>query len=347
MKIFSCHRRSLGELVAFAVLLGLAWIGCGGPTGSDDNPVLTVTPGTLDFGDARVSLPLTISNIGSGVLNWSLQLSSEGWISASQTNGTVVNTPATIDIRIDRQKAPAGLQQVRLVVTGGGGQVDIILKASISRPVLRVTPDSLHFGTSEQNKSLIIQNTGVGALNWNIDVPESWVQADPSSGQQIDQSRTVTVNVDRSRFEENGIYATQVVVTSDGGTAIIPVTVDIEGKTSTALLQVSPVALAFGTTSSRRSIGITNGGRGTLDWQATSIQEWIRVDPNSGIILKGITSTQIDIEVDRSVMTPGEHIGSVDITSNGGSTTVPITVSVPTPVISLNTRDVDFRTSTV
>ena len=193
------------------------------------------------------------------------------------------------------------------------------------------------------HKSLVIQNGGTGTLIWSVDAAEFWLQVDPQEGRSSDQASIVTVSVDRSRIEENGTYTSEVVVTSDGGTAIIPVTVQVEGKASASVLRVSPVSLAFGETSTRKTIGITNGGSGELTWQGSSAQEWISISPDSGFVSSGGAPVQVTVEVDRSQLSPGEHLGSLDVISSGGSISVPITVSVPTPVISVSTRAIDFR----
>ena len=189
----------------------------------------------------------------------------------------------------------------------------------------------------------MIQNGGTGTLIWSVDAAEFWLQVDPQEGRSSDQASIVTVSVDRSRIEENGTYTSEVVVTSDGGTAIIPVTVQVEGKASASVLRVSPVSLAFGETSTRKTIGITNGGSGELTWQGSSAQEWISISPDSGFVSSGGAPVQVTVEVDRSQLSPGEHLGSLDVISSGGSISVPITVSVPTPVISVSTRAIDFR----
>ena len=41
---------------------------CGGPTGSEDNPELLVTPLVLDYGETNTSQFLTVTNSGTGVL---------------------------------------------------------------------------------------------------------------------------------------------------------------------------------------------------------------------------------------------------------------------------------------
>ena len=275
--------RSSFRLLA-AILLMAAWsLHCGGPTGKGDNPELAAIPDTLDFGETQTSLQLTISNLGSGVLDWSIHLPSEGWISANPPQGKIVKTPVTIDVRIDREKAPGGQQRRTLVVTGSTGSKEIILSALIFKPELSVSQDTLNFGANDRSKTLVIQNTGTGVLDWTITIPsETWLQVTPLKGKTSEHASTVTVTVDPSDIDDNGIYAADMVIASNGGNTIIPVIMSVEGNVPTPLLQASPLALSFGTSSTRQTIGISNSGEGELLWEATSAQNWLRITPSAG-----------------------------------------------------------------
>jgi hypothetical protein len=431
------------KMATILLAVSLLFWHCGGPTGGDDKPLIRISPGTLDFGETSNSLVLTIDNVGTGVLRWSIAAPSDGWITATPASGSIVNTPMTIDVRVDREKAPVGQHEVKLVVTGGGESYEITVKATIkdqtpilllepttldfgetnnsqmltisnagggflhysisapsegwivfslregtigreprqidvridrenapsgrqevtlvvasseggrqeitliaviTEPVLAVSPAEFRFDVTDLNKSLVIRNEGTGALNWSVEAPETWLQVDPQKGRVVDQDGVVTVSVDRSLIDANGTYTGEIVITSDVGTARVPVTMVVEGKVSAPQLRVSPLSLAFGTTSSKKTIGIGNGGGGDLSWQVSSPQTWIRLSPDSGTILSGALPAQVTVEVDRSQLPPGEHTGSVDVISNGGSSAVPIIVSMPTPLLSLSTRDIDFRT---
>jgi hypothetical protein len=311
----------------------------------DQTPILLLDPTTLDFGEASNSLLLTVSNAGGGSLHWSMATPSEGWIFLSRREGNITREPLQVDVRIDRENAPIGRQEVKLAVTSAeGGRQEITLIAMITEPVLAVAPTELHFDATVLSKSLLIRNEGTGALDWSVEAPETWLQVSPQKGRVVDQDGVVTVSVDRSLVEENGTYAGEIVIISDAGSVRVPVTMVVEGKVSAPQLRVSPLSLSFGTTSSKKTIGISNGGGGDLSWQVSSPQAWISLSPESGAILSGALPAQVTVEVDRSQLPPGEHTGSVDVISNGGSSAVPIIVSVPTPLLSLSTRNIDFRT---
>jgi formylglycine-generating enzyme required for sulfatase activity len=311
----------------------------------DNRPVLQVTPVDLVFGETSTSQILTIANAGGGTLNWSIGVPSEGWITLSQRQGASGGVAAQVDVRIDRARAPAGLQRVVLNVTADGGlSQPVILTALIIRPSLSVTPTELRFEASTQNRSLIVANAGTGIVTWRLSASEPWLQLTPTEGRTGEQASTVLVSVDRTRVERDGVYASEVIATSDGGTVTLPVTMVVEGKTPPARLGVSPVVLDFGASSDHRNLGIANLGGSELAWQARSSQAWITIVPDSGRVAVGAAPTQAVVAIDRERLAAGAHQGSVDMVSSGGSASIPVSVSVPAPVIALSAPELDFRT---
>ena len=194
--------RRTSILVRFAAaLLVVAGAGqCSRPTGKDDEPQLKVEPQVLDFGTERISLSLTIENAGSGILDFHIQIPSEGWISLSQTNGTVVNTPLSVDVRIDRAKAPVGDQEVQLVITALRVRQEVTVRASILQPgVLRVSATELDFGETTSQYQLTLSNEGGQALDWQSTPAQPWIDVAPASGRLAPgDGQIVTVTVDRT-----------------------------------------------------------------------------------------------------------------------------------------------------
>ena len=85
--------------------------------------------------DSKSSIMLTVSNTGGGTLHWAIAAPSEVWITLSQREGNTTSESAKIDVRIDREQAPAGLQQVKIVVTGDGeARQEVTLLANITKP---------------------------------------------------------------------------------------------------------------------------------------------------------------------------------------------------------------------
>ena len=206
-------------------------------------------------------------------------------------------------------------------------------------PQLAVAPDTLDFDETETTLPLTVDNAGAGVLHWFIQLPSGgWISVSQDSGSVVDTSITIAVSIDRERAPA-GFQRLALVVIGANGREEIPLIALISERER---LRVSPTFLQFDSLPTQRTVGILNTGSGELHWQASSDQAWIAVSPDSGTVTGGSAAARTIVEVDRSQLPPGEHAGSVEITSPSGSASVSVLVFVPLPDISLSSREIDF-----
>lgn len=218
-------------LFALALLMAAGSWQCGGPTGKDDEPQLKVEPLVLDFGTERTSLSLTIENTGSGILNFHIQIPSEGWITVSQTDGTVVNTPLSVDVRIDRDKAPVGDQEVKLVFTALRVRQEVTVRASILQPgALTVSTAALEFGETTKQQQLTVSNAGGQTLDWQATPAQPWIEVAPKSGRLAPgDEQIVTLTVDRT-VQPAGVIQGSVDFISEEGSRSVSVAATVVNR---------------------------------------------------------------------------------------------------------------------
>ena len=149
---------------------------------------------------------------------------------------------------------------------------------------------------------------------------------------------------------EPGNYAVQA--SKDGyqtGTSSIKV---IAGEIASADIQLSPVlpslhvsttSLDFSTTTTSLPVTISNTGKGQLDWTVSENANWISVNPTSG----SITTEQaaITVSMDRSGLDAGDYSESLVISSNGGSASITVSMTVQGPVLIVSINSLNFGTS--
>ena len=100
------------------------------------------------------------------------------------------------------------------------------------------------------------------------------------------------------------------------------------------VLVVSPSSLSFnasagGANPPSQSLGISNGGLGTIAWSATSSAPWLSITPASGS-----APTTSTVSVATSGLSAGSYAGSITVTAPGAQNspqTVNVTLSVTTP----------------
>jgi len=306
-------------------------------------PELNVEPLELDFGEDRTSLPLTIRNPGAGALNFSIEAPQEGWITLSQTQGRITSSPITIDVRIDRDSAPTGDQEVTLIVTADPNQrIEVTLKAGIRRPAeLALSPSTLDFGESAGQQQVTVRNDGGEALDWNAASIQGWISLAPASGTLAPgDQQTVTVSIDRAN-QPSGSIQGSVDFTSNGGSASVVIQATVPNLPKPA---VSPISLDFGAIQTRLSVELRNIGSGVMDWTLEVSDAWIRPTATSGSVVAGDART-IFIEVSRDGLDSGALIGSATFRSAGGDVSVEIIMRVASvPILGLEAPQLDAST---
>lgn len=275
-------------------------------------PVLNVIPTQLNFSTTFTSLPLYISNVGSGTLSWNIT-ESETWLSVSPTTGS---GNRTVNVTVSRTGLSPGPYTGQIAVNSNGGNILVTVNMTVPdpSPQLRVSPTSLTFHTGTDVLDLGVFNDGQADLNWVITSSETWLTVDPSSGTN---SATVAVHVDRTGFP-NGTQYGQLSVTSNGGNVTVNVSMEVVND---PVLGVTPTLLTFTPDVTVRTFDIRNDGGGTLQWNLSTPDAWITIDPP----LSGTDDATATVRVDTSLVPGGGiQLGTVSVTSNGGNIEVAV-----------------------
>lgn len=105
-------------------------------------------------------------------------------------------------------------------------------------------------------------------------------------------------------------------------------------------LLVNKTNLDFSDIETELPIEISNGGKSTLKWEISTGTKWIKVNPTTGSTTKDIAS--VLISVDRTGLPKGDHNGSINITSNGGTATIKVNMSIKGAVLKVTPSTLDF-----
>ncbi len=267
---------------------------------------------------------------------------SEGWVTLSQREGNTTTEPATIDVRIDRDKAPAGQQQILLLVISEGGQQAVTLKANIRRPAkLALLNSQLDFGATDLTQQLTLRNDGGESLNWTAVSGQPWISISPTSGTLIPGTQqVVTVTVDRSG-QPVGTLQGSINFTSDGGPVDASVRVEVPPR---PILSSSPSELDFGLAQTRLSLEVRNVGGGVLDWVLETSDAWIRPVTNAGALTSG-ESSRIFIDVSRDGLEVASYEGHLLFRWGTSTLDVKVLMRVQArPDLNLSSEIVDLDT---
>lgn len=208
-------------------------------------------------------------------------------------------------------------------------------------PTPLISPKSFSFGDSTNVDTLTIRNiggsysyTGVdfgSMLNWVISDKPSWISVNPEDG-VIESgliSDQVTLTVDRSI--KAGYYASfltlgyQAIDLNVTGATLVPVTMLVLPP----VMSLDKNVLNFGAVQTNDFVTITNTGQSTLVFTVDSaaLPAWLNVLPLTG----GVASipAAVEVKVNRTGLPSGNYNHDLVISSNGGTETVTITMTVP------------------
>jgi PGF-pre-PGF domain-containing protein len=220
-----------------------------------------------------------------------------------------------------------------------GNVASIALSKLRYKPTLSINPDppSNDFGTVPEGQTRLwdfrITNGGGGTLSWSASADQSWIAVSPESGTTTTGENTVTVIIDTQGLSQGRTYRGYVSVSSNGESKKGTISVTIPALTQEPKLCINPDLPSndFGTVPENQirswDFSVENCGGNTLTWSTSTDQPWITVNPKSGITT--IETDLVTVTIDSLDMSPRTYTGHVTVSSNGGSKTGTIAVTIP------------------
>jgi Carboxypeptidase regulatory-like domain/Viral BACON domain len=259
---------------------------------------------TLDFsavegGSDPAGQFFDLTNTGGQNLNYTATVST-AWLLVDPTAGIVVPAGTQqMTVGVSISGLTAGTYEDTIVVADAGAsnspqKVAVTLTVDEPAPEIAVDPAAFIFdavfATNPANQDLDITNTGGGTLNYSISKMTAWLTVAPTGGTAPGTS-TLSVNTAGLAV---GTYYDTLTISAPGATSVkVPVTLNV--------LDLDPVidldqtqyyfALEQGNNSNSGTLGISNGGGGTLNWSASKLQSWLTIDPTSGTAPSTLTLT--------------------------------------------------------
>ncbi|MHA1311796.1 MAG: Ig-like domain-containing protein, partial [Candidatus Helarchaeota archaeon] len=159
---------------------------------------------------------------------------------------------------------------------------------------------------------------------------------------------TITVTIDTTGLSD-GSYQDTVSISSDGGSGSVTIKITVYTPPN-PILSYSPTTIDFGTKSPGETdsdtFDIWNSGTGTLSWSVSESCSWITgLSPSSGSST-GEHDT-VTVSIDTTGLSDGNYQNTVSISSDGGSGSVTIKVTVytpPNPILSYSPTTINFGT---
>jgi hypothetical protein len=215
------------------------------------------------------------------------------WLTIEPNSGTWTGEPNEVTVSVDITGLSNDIYRCSLQVEGPNaiGQTTQVTLDVLPRIELSNTEynfEAYEGGANPANQTLGISNSGLGTLNWQINYDCNWLTIDPTGGSSTGETDDVDLSVDITGLSQ-GSYNCELTVI-DPNAKNNPQTVSVNLH---VIHVIGPVialsetdfnfeAYEGGINPDNQTLGISNSGVGTLNWQINHDCNWLTVDPNSG-----------------------------------------------------------------
>ena len=306
---------------------------------SQDQPVLSIAPSYRDVGSADGSTNFTVSNTGSGTMNWTATESSD-WVTL--LNGTGTNTGTFTATYQDNFSTTPRTCTITVAAPGATGSPQTVtVNQAGAAPVLGVTPSNRSVTYNSGTTTFTVTNTGNGAMEWIAAETSDWVTLTSSSG--INSGTVIAAYQANSSTTPRSCTIT---ITASGATES-PQTVTVYQAGTTPSLAVTPSNRSVSHTAGTTTFAVTNSGNGAMEWTATETGDWVTLTSSSGTN-SGTITAEYQANDSTSPRSCTITITAPDASASPQTVTVYQAGTIPVLSVTPDTRNVnsDFGSTT-
>ncbi|MCS7024710.1 MAG: hypothetical protein NZV14_07900 [Bryobacteraceae bacterium] len=317
-------------------------------------PTLSVNPGALEFrhtlGAANPQAQ-GINVTSSSPLNFTVS-SNQPWLTVTPTSGV---TPSFLSVAINPAGLAVGVYTTSLVITSQGTApvvVPVTLHVLSPAPSLSATPNPLAFfhvfGSSNLPPPQILTVTSSAPLVYTATASSNgnWLSISPTGGNTVSlqggtPTSSLAVSVNPAGLAPSPApYTGSVTLTTPGSP---PVVVDVLLTVSGPLVTASPSALTFThqistSTPPAQTLLLSSPLSGQVVTLRAISSGWLMVTPATAQ-----TPSVITVSVMPTGLEAGIYTGLIQITAGNQTLTVPVTLNVVGPFLSVTPGSLRFE----
>jgi hypothetical protein len=363
-KVSLLSRRARARGLALIFLVLAAPPGCKkSPISPDaallDRPIIWLNATEIAFSAAEAAphpapQELSIKNSGKGTLKYTIS-DDAAWLSVDPADGTSAGQANAHAVSVDASGLAAQDASYTATITiscqdayNNPQKVSVTLKVvKEPPPEISVTPASLTFagqagGSNPTPQNILINNGGQGVLSYTITKDAAWLEVNPTTGSSSGESRSHAVTVNTAGLAEGNYSAT--ITVADPKAANSPQRVSVVLHVSQQpppTIVVSRSSLSFsaqagGANPSPQTIGIRNGGSGTLTYTVAWDAPWLSVAPTGGSSTGQENAHTVSVNI--GGLSQGSYTGTITI-SSPGAVNSPQVIAVTLQVTTVSTRN--------
>jgi uncharacterized protein (TIGR03437 family) len=303
------------------------------------SPTFSVTPSALTFSavsGGQAPSPQTI-HITSSVANLPFSAQdSAAWTTFTQAGFL----PFDLQVSVDPSQLAPGSYPDNIVITvptASPSTINVPVTFNVAAAVtqkLALSDPSLSFsltqGASPDTVQLTLTNQGSGSLDFTATATGttggSWISISPATG-AVSAGSPVSLSVTASPGSLNaGTYTGTISVSSVASGQVVSAAATLAISAPPQKIVISQLGLTFtgvaqGGTVLPQSLGILNGGSGSMNWTAKTVAasggSWLSIDTSSGTVATGVST--INVSVNASSLAAGTYYGRIEVSATGAS----------------------------
>ncbi len=174
---------------------------------------------------------------------------------------------------------------------------------------------------STQTKFSISASVQTGRTNW--------LSVNPVGN--LTTTKKITVSVAPGSLSA-GTYSGSILVSSNGTTTTVPVSLTMNGSTATAAVTANPASLVFnaavgGPAPATQSLSVSAASRTSFTARANGVSgntTWLTISPSGSLV----TNTTLTVQVNPGSLAAGTYAGSISLATSRATTSVPVSLVV-------------------
>ena len=311
-------------------------------SGSNPQPILTVTPSNQNVTSPAGTTNFAVSNTGTGTMTYSATVTTgNDWLSI--TSGATGGNSGTIAVAFTENTSITPRTGTITVTapgaTGSPVQVTVTQAGANPQPILTVTPTNQNVTSPAGTTSFAVSNTGTGTMTYSavVTTGNDWLSI--TSGATGGNTGTIAI-----AFTENTSITPRtgtITVTAPGATGSpVQVTVTQAGANPQPILTVTPTNQNVTSPAGTTNFTVSNTGTGAMTYSAvvTIGNDWLTI---TGGATGGNTGTIAVAFTENTSAT--SRTGTITVTAPG-ATGSPAQVTVtqeasipPFPMLTIGT----------
>jgi len=254
-------------------------------------PSLQIGRTSLDLGligrTDVYTMPLEISNAGTGELEWETNIQGV-WLEVVPASGKCgAGDTSTIQVKAYALAVENNSGQAWITIQSNGGRIDLPVTVALSSPRLSAEPTYLDLHSENYavtSETIRIANQGVGDLEGTVETLVPWLECEPASFRIATGASAQITVLGKPQEKSEHLHAIDAIrIDSNGGTESVEASLSLS---LTAKLHLSARDLAVDS-SGMASFEIANPGFESLHAQVIPEQEWLTVDRREWTIKAG------------------------------------------------------------